>query len=158
MTTYIDYIRILKSGIAINDYNHTPMLARLATVNHIKVFLVIPNVGRAYTEYSYEPPVVPVADAPAPPLAVMSKPDNLLPFETKVHLWRNYANGRKPSGGTFEVGRHYIVSKNGMQMECVDLLQAAYYKPFTVLRSQICTQDEYAAWLAERTVARERAA
>lgn len=94
--------------------------------------------------YTQPAPVVTVADAP---LAVESLPANPLPRETKVHLWNDYATGRKPSSGTWEVGTHYIVTKNGMQMECVVIIQAPYYKPITRLRSTVCTESEYQAYL-----------
>lgn len=159
MTTYLTYIRLLKSGAVINDYNYNPMLERLATMRHVKCFTVLPNIGNVYREYSYEPPVATVQETQtvadvdpkttsAAALPVFYAPANPLPRDTEVHLWRNYAKGRKPSSGTFSVGQHYIVSKNGMQMECVTLLEKEYYKPFTVLRSQVCTESEYEAYLA----------
>lgn len=62
MTTYLHYIRALKSGVVINDYNYSPMLERLLSLRHVKCFMVLPNTGLGYREYSYEPPVATVQE------------------------------------------------------------------------------------------------
>lgn len=72
MTHYIDYIRALKSGVIINDYNHNPKLARLQSVRHIECYPVRVAFGVMALEYRYQSPVVTVTDAP--PLAVVEKP------------------------------------------------------------------------------------
>lgn len=68
--------------------------------------------------------------------------------DTKVHLWNDYATGKKPTSGTWTVVSHYIEHKNGIDYEFV-MVSYPFSNSFLLrLRSTVCTQTEFAAWVA----------
>lgn len=65
----------------------------------------------------------------------------------KVHLWNHYSTGRKPSNGKWKVLSEYSRLQETGLVQLVDIEYPHEGKHITRLRSQVCTEAEYQAYL-----------
>lgn len=156
MTTYIHYIRLLKSGAVINDYNYNPMLERLALMRHVKCFTVLPNIGKVYREYSYEPPIVTVqetltvADVPPSPFAVL--PDTPVFARIRLADKVRYKDGKRVVSEQWS-GKAYPVIGHRNGFELLDTgygvigrkISDCRYEPYGIAGAILPVQETKAA-------------
>lgn len=98
-----------------------------------------------YTAAPAAQPVLTVLEKPLRSRMVRVKDGNL--EHTRVHIWNDYANGERPTSGTWEVYLHYHVHFENTSFEMVALNYPGI-EIYTRQRSQVCTEAEFTAWVA----------
>jgi len=126
-----------------------------------------------YVDYLYET-TLPIPLAPPPKQAAETAPElDNPPLEiamkvwrsvkikvrdgnligTKVHLWNDYADGKRPTSGTWKVFAHYRAHFENTSFEVLDLNYPFNHSMALKTRGQVCTEAEYEAWVAELNTA-----